>query len=318
MNAVRIGRRQFLAGGLALATSGAIASCATSRGFLASNGLHAGIQLYMLGEAPAKDLDGTLARVADIGYREIELPGLLGHTPAELRAAADRAGLAITAIHLQARPLVPGSDPTLEDGPARIGEILGTLGANDAIVPIVPLPDGFRLAAAESFGTAVSRAVAHAGPGLWARTAALLNEHAAALRQQGVRLGYHNHNLEFAPVNATTGWDVLVAETDPALVSFEVDIGWVAAAGLDPVRFVERHAGRLRWMHLKDIRRSNRPNFAMEMDPTEVGSGSINWARLLPAARAAGVRHFYVEQEPPFAIDRFEAAARSFAFLAKA
>jgi len=129
-------------------------------------------------------------------------------------------------------------------------------------------------------------------------------------------VGYHNHNLEFAPLaGGGTGWDVLIRETDPSLVKFEVDIGWVAAAGRDPVAFLDRHHGRLRWLHIKDLRPSTSANFALRMDPVKTGAGRQDWARILPAAHRAGIEHFYVEQEPPFAIPRMEAAERSYRFL---
>ena len=163
----------------------------------------------------------------------------------------------------------------------------------------------------------IPRAFAEAGVDIWKRTAALLNERGAALKPLGIDFGYHNHNLEFAPVGGTTGWDIITRETDPALVHFEVDIGWLAAAGLDPVAFLRRHSGRVRWLHIKDLKADSVANFGLSMHPTEIGSGKQDWAKILPAAHRAGVQHYYVEQEPPFAIPRMEAAARSYAFLAQ-
>ena len=164
---------------------------------------------------------------------------------------------------------------------------------------------------------ALARMFADAGADGWKRTATLLNEKAAALLPHGIQVGYHNHNIEFAPVGGTTGWDILIKETDPALVKFEVDVGWVAAAGLDPAAFLQRNRGRVRWLHAKDLKASTKPNFALTMDPVEAGSGKQDWARILSAAQRAGVEHFYVEQEPPFAIPRIEAARRSWTYLSQ-
>jgi len=144
----------------------------------------------------------------------------------------------------------------------------------------------------------------------------MLNEKGAMLKKAGIAMGYHNHNIEFAPIGKETGWEILVRETDPALVHFEVDIGWVAAAGLDPVAFLHRHKGRVRQLHVKDLQATTKANFNVRMDPTQVGAGEMDWAKVLPAAYQAGVRNFYVEQEPPFTIPRMEAAARSYAYLA--
>jgi sugar phosphate isomerase/epimerase len=122
--------------------------------------------------------------------------------------------------------------------------------------------------------------------------------------------------VEFVDAGKGTGWDVLQAETDPTMVHFEVDLGWVSAAGLDPVEFLHRTKGRVRWIHVKDLKASTAANTALQMDPTEVGSGRMDWKSILPAAKAAGVQHFYVEQEPPFTMPRIDAAAKSFAYLA--
>ena len=103
----------------------------------------------------------------------------------------------------------------------------------------------------------------------------------------------------------------------PALVTFEMDVGWVVAAGADPMTLIHHHKGRFRLMHVKDVKATTQANYALKMDPTEVGSGKIDWAKLLPGAYAAGVRGFYVEQEPPFAFPRIEAARISHDFLAR-
>ena len=107
----------------------------------------------------------------------------------------------------------------------------------------------------------------------------------------------------------------LLRECDPRLVSFEVDIGWVVTAGREPIAFLHSLHGRAAQLHVKDVAPGNTVNFALSMKPAEVGSGTLDWAKILPAAYAAGVRHFYVEQEPPFAIPRMEAARKSYAFL---
>ena len=149
----------------------------------------------------------------------------------------------------------------------------------------------------------------------WKRTATLLNERGEALQREGLSLSYHNHDLEFLTVSGTRGWDILMADTDPKLVSFEVDIGWVVAGGLDPVAFVEGLAGRVRQLHVKDLNVPSEPRDVLKMDSTEVGSGIVDWRKVLAAAYRAGARQFYVEQEPPFKLDRFDAVAKSYAYL---
>ena len=109
---------------------------------------------------------------------------------------------------------------------------------------------------------------------------------------------------------------ILLKEADPAL-QFEMDAGWVVAAGQDPFALLKAHPKRFRQMHVKDVKASTKPNFALQQDPTEVGTGIIDWKRLLPAAHAAGVEGFFVEQEPPFTRPRIEAARLCADYLLK-
>ncbi len=310
-------RRSMIAGmtGLALTSS---ATAATPRKTMFERlGRPIGLQLYTLGDDPKTDLDGTLAKVAAIGYRDIELPQLYDLAPKIIRAAADRHGLDLTSIHLAGSTIGPAGDAlTLNSPVQRIVDDLGALGIKDAVMPIMLFPTDFMKAAGTSFQEKLATALAQSGDDIWKRTAALLNERAAALKPHGISLGYHNHNVEFAPIGKTTGWDVLMRETDKKLVSLEVDIGWISAAGLDPIAFLTKHSGRVRKLHVKDVQATTTTNYALKMDPTQVGNGRLDWARLLPAAQKAGCQHFYVEQEPPFTMSRIDAAAVSYRYLA--
>jgi sugar phosphate isomerase/epimerase len=276
-----------------------------------------GLQLYTLGDDVKGDVDATLARVAKIGFRDLELPQTYGVTPSALKAAADRAGVKFSAIHLADTPNIPATSLSFKSPVQRIVDDLGAMGISDAVLPIVPFPASFKLNPGEGFPAGIARNLAEAGIDHWKRTAARLNERAAELKRAGIRLGYHNHNIEFAPIGGTTGWDVLRNETDPKLVFFEIDVGWIAAAGLDPVTFLNAHKGPVRWLHVKDLKASTKPNFALSMDPTEVGSGKMDWPRVLAAAERAGVGHYYLEQEAPFTMPRIDAAAKGYAFLTK-
>jgi sugar phosphate isomerase/epimerase len=306
-------RRTFLQITLLAGAAASAPASARPVGFFAKHQLPIGMQLYTVGDVASKDLDGTFAKLSAIGYRTIELAGFHDHTPQQLRAAADQAGLRITSIHLRDAQL----GKTDEDA-RKLAADLAVLGTKDVVLPMFIMPTTIARRDGEDFAAYLSRAVTELGVDHWKRTAALLNARGAALHREGLSLAYHNHNIEFAPIGGTTGWEIIEKETDPALISFEVDAGWVAAAGHDPIAFVSHLKGRVRAMHVKDILASTKTNFAFRQDPSEVGGGTIDWARLLPASYAAGVRQYYVEQEPPFTGDRFASLAKSFGYLSTA
>lgn len=315
-----IGRRSVLAG---IAAAGATVmtartvEAAARRTFFARVGLPIGLQTYTLGDEAGKDIDATFAQIASIGYREIELFSLYNRKAPDVRAAADRAGLKISSLHIP--PVMRGMAGgfNLGSAPAELADVFGALGAKRGVLPIAPFPDNFRPRPGETMQVAMGRSFGEAGADHWRRVAAQLNEKGAVLKPLGIALGYHNHNIEFAPIGQTNGWEILVKETDPALVHFEVDVGWIATAGRDPAVFLRQHRGRVAQLHVKDVAAGNTINFMLQMKPAEVGFGTLDWAKILPAAYDAGVRHFYVEQEPPFAIPRIEAARKSYGFLAQ-
>lgn len=321
MNPVRLtNRRSLLRIGLGLVAASVMPSlpgCAAPgtgrKGFFASHSLPIGLQLYTLGDAVKDDLDGTLQRIANIGYRAIELAGVKGGEASRIRAAADKAGLSVTSVHVGAGPATAQGALSVQSDPAQLAAELAILGCRDIVVPFPLLPP-VTPAAGEDVVVALRRAF-RSGTDHWKRTATLLNERAAVLKREGLSLSYHNHDLEFLPVSGTRGWDILMADTDPQLVSFEIDIGWVVAGGLDPVAFLEGLSGRVRQLHVKDLNAPTEPKDVLKMDSTEVGSGIVDWKTVLPAAWRAGVRQYYVEQEPPFKLDRFDAVAKSYAYL---
>jgi len=311
-----LSRRGAMGFGLAAATS-AMARRALAEAkapFFKRLGLPIGLQLYTLGDGLRADLDGQLGQVANIGYRTVELAGYLGRTPAQLRAAFDKAGLICPSSHVQATPR--GSDPSLAD----LGRLVAdahVIGIRHLVLPMFSIPDHIDMTPkpGETRAAVLLRLAAQLTADDWRLTAEFLNSKARALKAEGLTMGYHNHNVEFAPVAGTTGLELLLKNTDPSLVQFEMDAGWVVAGGFDPFALLKAHPGRFRQMHVKDVEATTKPNFAFQQDPTEIGSGIINWKSLLPAAYAAGIRDFFVEQEPPFARPRLEAAKISIDYL---
>lgn len=313
-----LSRRLFLQGACAAGVAGPLAGCATMPGdkpFFASHNLPIGIQLYTLGDLMTKDMDGTLKQVSTTGYKTVELAGYLGRTPQQLRASFDAAGLACTSAHV-ALAKGTAAEPRLLDDLSRVAADMHVIGAGHVICPAMAKPADIDITPEPNEGfRVITRIVKAMTEDHWKRMAGQFNEIGRKLKAEGIAFGYHNHNMEFVKVGDRTGFDILVAETDPALVTFELDVGWVAAGGYDPAELFRKYPDRYFLMHIKDLKPSTQPNIEVRMDPTEVGSGKLDWKQILPAAYAAGVRKYFLEQEPPFEKGRMAAAQIGYAYL---
>ena len=314
-----VSRRAFLGTAAAVGCMAATAGlCAPAhrRRFFAGHHLPIGLQLYTLGEAPYRDLDGTLRQLARIGYRTVEGVGLMKRTAPEFRAALDRAGLVCPSTHVPLQADA-GGGPTLAGDVGPLAADMHRVGVEYVVVPIFPVPQRFGGARQGEDGAAfLSRVAQELTADDWRRTAAQLNDKGAALQREGLKLAYHNHNVEFVRHGSSTGYDLLLENTDPAVVSFEMDVGWVAAAGVAPIPLLQAHRHRFRLMHVKDLEASTVPNNAFRMNPADVGAGSLDWKSILPAGYDVGVRYYYIEQEPPFAGPRMDAARADYEYLA--
>lgn len=314
-----IARRSLLGSAAAascLAATVGLADERERRPFFAAHELPIGLQLYTLGEAPYKDLQGTLRTLAAIGYRTVETVGLMNTTAAELRQALDSAGLACPSAHVPLQS--DGTGPSLVGDTPRLAADLHRIGAKYVVVPSLPvMPRRGEPLEGEDRLDFAGRAAREMTADDWRRAAAVLNDKGAALKREGLDLAYHNHDVEFAGHGSKTGYDVLIENTDPDLVCFEIDVGWVAAAGVDPVPVLHAHPGRFLLMHVKDVKSSTVPGKAFQMEPANVGAGALDWKAILPVAYDVGVRYYYVEQEAPFTEPRMDAVRKDYNYLAR-
>jgi len=252
-------------GSLACAHSTAAAGSANAAlipgGFALSQ---VGLQLYTVRDAMAKDLDGTLAAVAAAGYHIVETAGMYGKSAEELRAAFDKHGIRTVSGHY------PLAD--FETSPETVFTTAKTLGQEYVTVPFLDQS----LRTAETFGSLPGR----------------LNKLGEAARTAGLKLAYHNHDFEFQKYGAsTTVMERLLANTDPALVSFELDGYWAFKAGLTPADLVARYPGRFALLHLKDSTAAPEKAFA------DVGHGVIDFRRFIAAAQRNGLKYAFVERD---------------------
>jgi sugar phosphate isomerase/epimerase len=260
-----------------------------------------GLQIYTVREAASKDLPGTLKAIADIGYSEVELAGLPAQPAAQVRTMLADCGLTAPSMHSSMRDLVKGAEQRIEYAKA-----LGTR----YLVCSFPWTADSRFASNGSIASGLTLDD-------WKWNAEQLNRVGELARKAGMQAGYHNHNMEFRSYDGVVAFDELVRRTDPALVTMQLDIGWVAAAGEDPVAYLRKYADRISLLHVKDLRKdAHVTKEQLETQTTEVGSGKIDWKNLFAALRPEQIRHYFVEQEN-FERSPLEAVKISFEYLRK-
>jgi sugar phosphate isomerase/epimerase len=283
-------RRRFLSLGTAVAASafaGASALDLFSQPAARADGCAgpaAGVQLYTVRDALARNPRAALRSLREIGIVEGELFGLngpenatlFGLPAAELKRALDENGLRVPISHI-------GGDLT---NAAAIGEIARTLGVGAVVVA---LPSEFS-------GTVDGRfsMVPATGRAQLDGLVEKLNRVGREYRDLGLAFGYHNHHIEFTRVDGLVPFDYLMSNTDPDLVKIELDIGWLAAARVDAIAYLRRHAGRVIACHLKDYD----PAIVSDVPQRQLvapGAGTIDFAAVLAAMNETGVRHGFVE-----------------------
>lgn len=296
-NDMRISRRRFfpLAGGV-------LAAAAFSRQMWEAQGLPVGIQLYTVNDDLTKDPAGTLKKIARIGYTEVETAGFGTLSAAQFRDLVRDAGLRTPSAHLGFGMQDTGK--LLDDA-----KILGA----EFVVSSILLPSA--PTGMQNFFKIVDSMTADD----FRSIAAKANEIGQKAKAVGLKYAYHNHNFEFRDLgDGKTGYEILLQETDPSLVKFEADCGWIKVAGKDPIEYLTRHGDRFAMLHIKDFKNMTKPvttiGSLMTHSPdmpisTELGRGSIDLKPIVQAGLNAGVKHMFVEQEPPFkAVPAMEAA----------
>ena len=293
-----ISRRSFLA--LSAGFSASTLLCREAWGN--PLGLPIGIQLYAVREPLQTDPAGTMKALARIGYREVEAAGYGTYTAKDYRKFMDAAGLHCPSAHL-------GFKKGIDFGP--LFDEAHTLGASFATSssmfppaqPGKPAP----------FGAAL-------GPDGFKYILDLMNDIGVKAKAAGLQYAYHNHSHEFELLpDGTPGYDYLLANTDHDLVKFEIDCGWMCAAGHDPAAYMNKYPGRFRMLHIKDFKPMSKSFTTASSGPrptgTELGTGFIDYKAIFAAAKKAGIVHMFAEQESPFAVSPIESAKVDFAFL---
>jgi len=280
-------RRQFLS---KIALAGSIVRSITA------NPLNKpiGLQLYMVEAELAHDFDGTLAKLAQIGIKEVEIAATYNKTAATWKAALNQAGLHCGSVHVY--------DTT--QPPEQIMNFARELSAKYVVTSLNAPPDIIaKIPGGKADWVPLVNAVDTMTLEDWKQSAAIANQLGDQAAKYGLTYAYHNHNIEFKKFGNTTAFETILALTDPAKVAFEMDCGWVSAAGHNPATFLEKYPTRIRMLHIKAFQPAP-PNTHLvgpeEPKPAELGHGNPDYKLIFAAAAKAQVEQYYIEQEPPF------------------
>lgn len=296
-------RRNFLAA----AGTAALMGCAMPgrQPFAAATRRKFGIQLWSVAKMLSDDFEGTIAMLAGLGYRELELYGpytfsdprqiegwkktaqMVGFSGSGFFGLSTERVKAVLASHGLTVPSMHTDLFTLQ---TRMGELADTARALGATYVTLPSLPADKRATFDDY----------------TRAADLFNAIGRDASRHGVRFAYHNHGYGLAPVNGKVPLDTLLDATDPAHVFLEMDTYWTTAGGADPKDYLARYKGRYRMVHLKDMKGQHRfagdggaPADWIAMFPylTYLGDGSLDMAGIIAAAKESGVEHFFVEQD---------------------
>lgn len=247
-----------------------------------------GLELYTVRDLLKKDFAGTIAKVAKIGYKEVEFAGYLNDLPnvnpslQRAREIVNANGLSAPAAHIAYKMLSPETWP-------KVIEAAKTLGHEYIVNP------------------SIDRELSKTSDG-WKRAAEVFNRAGEESLKSGIQFGYHNHTEEFKALpDGKLPYGILLAECDSKLVKMELDLGWAHEAKVDPLKYFEEYPGRFPLVHVKD--------FDQHDMMTDVGRGVIDWKAIFAKSRQAGIKHYFVEHDEPMM--PLESIQKSYEYLEK-
>ncbi len=238
-----------------------------------------GIQLYTIRDAMAADVPGTLKKVSEIGYKNLELAGyadgkFYGFAPAEFKKMVNDLGMDVLSSHTQ----VEAAGITVDNAKI-MADAHAELGVKYCVQPWVNEPD-------RNIET-------------YKKMIADWNQVGQIMKEVGIQFAYHNHNFEFATVDGIVPYyDIFMVEMDPALITMELDLFWASKAGQDPIQMFSKYPGRFQLLHFKDMRTKQEPFFdVIKDDVCSVGEGVIDFKQIWAARETAGAKYIFVEDD---------------------
>lgn len=289
-----VSRRYFMGASGALAAFAAAGQAGAAGGLIKKN-WPLGVQLWTVNAQMKDDIPGTLKKLKALGFDVIETAGLYGSTAQVLKGQLADAGLKARACHMNMGALSTDIDKHIND--------TLTLGAGWLVAssPKTPGP----IDSTKPWVQAMSEAMTKDA---YQQNAEIISQIVPKIEAAGLRFAYHNHPMEFDDFGGQSGLDIMLTGSDKARL--ELDLGWVAAAGHDPGAMIRKYKGRVDLLHIKDMVKDGDGYRSVEL-----GKGIVKWKPAFEAAKAEGVKQFFVEQEEPYVRPIFESLAMSIAHL---
>ena len=235
-----------------------------------------GLQLYSLRAQFTQNVPVALAKVRDFGFKEVELAGTYNQSPAKFKAMLDEYKLKPVSGHFPFDRYATNLAEVVNDA-----KTLGLKFSGCAWIP----HDG-------EFDEKECR-----------KAIEVFNKAGEALAKVGIKFFYHVHGFEFQPHGSGTLLDLLMTETNPKNVSFEMDVLWVVFPGQDPVKLLEKYGKRWELMHLKDLKKGvatgSLTGKTDVSNDVALGTGQMDWPAILKAAKKVGIKHYFIEDESP-------------------
>jgi sugar phosphate isomerase/epimerase len=300
-------RRRFLRD-VSYATIGSALATNTLARTAAGAGHAIGVQLYTMQSQLVRDLSGTLKALGQIGYKEVEVVGLLGHDAKSYRAALDAAGLAATSAHILSRT---AQNLFVEMATGRVAteKAWEQIGASMDLAHIEEIMEEM-FAQADVLGNrylglaSIDFSLFGSRAGI-DRVIEAFRKAGAMCQKKGLKFAWHPHLAEFQVIDGKRAIDWVLAATDPRQVLIELDFFWAAMAQVDIPALLSQYSGRFHLGHVKDMARNLvvppggfKDLASVPADSFEdVGYGKLDYRRWIPLARKAGMRHFFVERD---------------------
>ena len=251
-----------------------------------------GLQLYTLFNIIDADVEGTLKKIAAIGYKEIESAfskkgGYYGMKPKEFAIMVKDIGLSWKSHHVLGAPfkMPPGAKPpTGADGKPISFSQMKNLRDNYQEIIDEAGEGGFTYLVCANTPIATIEDVK--------QSIDTLNKASVAAKKAGIIMAYHNHDKEFETLGGKVIYDRILEETNTDSLKMELDLCWVTKAGVDPVSLFKKHPGRFPLWHVKDLDKDKK-------GPAPVGTGIVDFERIFANAKVSGMKHFFVEHDSP-------------------